>query len=599
MSQIQSAPYILFDFVDENRVKQRKIFKDPIEIVTALSPSEVKPALKRIQEAVKRGYYAVGYLSYEAAPAFDSAFNVHPNVVMPLVWFGIFAQYETDHECSEGNYRISEWKPTLTEESYHESIHQIHEAIARGDTYQVNYTMRLRSHFEGDSYALYTRLCDAQQADFSAMLQLGDFSILSASPELFFRKIGNQIITRPMKGTVKRGLWQEQDELLSKWLHQSVKNRAENVMITDLLRNDLSLIAETGSVHVPSLFDIEKYYTLFQMTSTVTANIRPDVEMSDIFAALFPCGSITGAPKISTMNLIHELEHTPREIYCGSIGMMSPDGSAIFNVAIRTVWIDHRSGQAEYGVGGGITWDSTASDEYEEAKTKALLLTEVKPKFELLESLRLENGTYTMLDEHIARMLDSALYLDFKANSEEIRKALIQHAQHHPAGLRKVRLLLSRSGSISVNSATITDFEGKLTVSIAEHPVPSNHRFLYHKTTHRTMYDKHRNQNDHAYDVLLWNEKGELTEFTTGNVVVELEGKRYTPRRESGLLAGVLRNQLLADGIIAERVLTLDDVTHASQIWLINSVRGWLPVQLTEDGMHASARNNLFNLTVG
>ncbi|WP_458123202.1 aminodeoxychorismate synthase component I [Paenibacillus sp. Z3-2] len=594
MNQPDANPYILFDFVGEDRCKQRKIFRNPVEVIKATSIEEVKPALRQIQDAVDQGYYAVGYVSYEAAPAFDPAFRVHSDVVLPLIWFGIFGGYDTGYASSSDEYRISEWEPTVTEKTYHQNIHKIHEAIARGDTYQVNYTMRLRSEYEGDPYAFYTKLCDAQQADYSAMLQLGDISILSASPELFFKKNGNQLETRPMKGTVKRGFYQEQDDELADWLYQSPKNRAENVMITDLLRNDLSVIAETGSVHVPRLFDIEKYYTLFQMTSTVTANTRSHIQLEDMFSALFPCGSITGAPKISTMDLIYELEDTPREIYCGSIGMLSPDGSSVFNVAIRTVWIDHQRNQAEYGVGGGITWDSTASDEYAEAKTKALMLTEQKPYFELLESLRLENGHYSLLERHLDRMMESASYFNFEAIREDIHNQLTAYANEHSTGLHKVRVLLSPVGQISVESTPLIETKETQTVALAKSSILSSQRFLYHKTTYRDMYDVHRMACGDGYDVLLWNEHRELTEFTTGNVVIEQQGKKYTPPRDSGLLAGTLRNQLLYDGVLEEKVLTYRDITEATNIWLINSVRGWIPVEVSQE----SLEHSLHELTI-
>ncbi|MCM3126804.1 aminodeoxychorismate synthase component I [Paenibacillus provencensis] len=579
-------PYIILDFVNEEKCKQRKVFSNPREVIMARNVSEVKEALQRVEQYTKEGYYAAGYVSYEAAPAFDSAFRVHQNTVLPLLWFGIF---DHDHggavhfECEK--FEVSAWSPTIEETTYNDHIRQIHEAIRRGDTYQVNYTMRLRSSFEGNPYNFYTRLCLAQQADYSAMLHMGDFSILSASPELFFKKKGRQIETRPMKGTVRRGVTLEEDKVLSEWLRNSDKNRAENVMITDLLRNDLGVIAEPGSVDVPSLFNIEKYYTLFQMTSTVTANIKEDTGLFDTFKALFPCGSITGAPKISTMHLIQELEHTPREIYCGSIGVINPDGSAIFNVAIRTVWIDHRTDQAEYGVGGGITWDSTAEEEYQEARTKALLLTEVRPEFQLLESIRLENGIYDLLDPHLQRMKNSAAYFEYEGNWDLIRQALLQHSTQHKDGIWKTRLLLSKNGSFNINNEPITNRNGVNEAVLAQSPISSANRFLYHKTTYREIYNGHYEKRGQAYDVLLWNENREITEFTTGNVVFEINNMKFTPPIHCGLLGGTLRNELVQSGLVVERVLTMRDLIEASQIWLINSVRGWISIDITQESL--------------
>lgn len=580
MKASHDSPYILIDFADDHDQVQRKVFTNPLDVLCARRVDEVRPVLKQVQKAVDQGYYAVGYVSYEAASAFDPAFSVHANPVLPLAWFGIFSDYDTEWNIPEGDYMIGDWVPTISEEEYRQGIRTILDAIARGDTYQVNYTMRLRSRFSGDPQAFYKRLCAAQQARYTAMIHLGEFSILSASPELFFAKRDGLIITRPMKGTVRRGRWLEEDEKRACWLQQSVKNRAENVMITDLLRNDLGLIAETGTVKVPKLFEIEKYYTLFQMTSTVTAVPKTGTTFEKLFEALFPCGSITGAPKVSTMNLIHQLEPSPREVYCGSIGMIAPDGSATFNVAIRTVWIDHRNGQAEYGVGGGITWESDAADEYEEAKTKALLLTEMRPEFQLLESILLENGTYFLLEEHMKRMESSAKYFDFSFDRSEMVERLEKHAAQHPHGMRKVRVLLARTGEITVESDAIRNPDTPIHVVLAENPVPSSDRFLYHKTTHREIYNSFFRRKGDAFDVLLWNEKGEITEFTMGNIVVEIEGQLYTPPRECGLLAGTFRNDLLKKGAVMERIIRVEDLDKAEQVWFINSVRKWLPVRI-------------------
>lgn len=582
----EDSPYIILDFVSDEEGRQRKVFTNPIEIIKAKDVSEVKAALERVEQYTKEGYYAAGYVSYEAAPAFDSAFEVHQNTVLPLLWFGIFDKDHNDEihfECEA--FEVSEWSPTIEEHTYKDHIRQIHHAIRRGDTYQVNYTMRLRSKFEGNPYNFYTRLCLAQQADYSAMVHMGDYSILSASPELFFKKKGRQIETRPMKGTVKRGVTLEEDEILSEWLRNSEKNRAENVMITDLLRNDLGVIAEPGSVEVPRLFNIEKYYTLFQMTSTVTADIKEEAGLFDTFKALFPCGSITGAPKISTMHLIQELENTPREIYCGSIGIINPDGSAVFNVAIRTVWIDHCTNIAEYGVGGGITWDSTAEEEYQEARTKALLLTEVRPEFQLLESIRLENGRFDLLEPHLERMKKSAAYFEFEGDWVSVRQALLQHSIQYRDGIWKVRMLLSKDGSFNLCNEPVIDINGPVEAILAQSPVSSASRFLYHKTTYRAIYNDHYENRGQAYDVLLWNEKRELTEFTTGNVVLEINNTKFTPPTHCGLLAGTLRNELIQSGLLVERVLTIRDMIEASQIWLINSVRGWISIDIAQESL--------------
>lgn len=555
----------------------------PEETVVALRVGEVRAALRAVQDAVKMGYTAVGYVAYEAAPAFDAALTVRGGAQMPLLWFGLFREPQPAAPPeAAGDFRLSTWHSATPREAYDAGIAAIRAAIARGATYQVNHTLRLRATFEGDDLAFYQRLCAAQQPAYCAYLNLGRYRVLSASPELFFHWRAGKLVTRPMKGTVRRGRWRGEDEEMAAWLAASEKNRAENVMIVDLLRNDLGRVAEVGSVRVPRLFDIERYPTLFQMTSTVTATPRPDLTLEELFAALFPCGSITGAPKVSTMRLIAQLERDPREVYCGAIGYLTADGEAMFNVAIRTVWLDTERGTAEYGVGGGITWDSTAEEEYREALTKAALLTEPRPTFDLLETLRLEDGAYPLLEGHLSRMADSATYFDFPFPDAALRAALDNVARTFPHEPRRVRLLLSPTGAVRAESAPLPPPPPEPPrVVLASTPISPTDRFLYHKTTHRTLYDAYRAARPDAWDVLLWNEEGELTEFTIGNLVVELAGQRYTPPLASGLLPGVQRAALLAADSVSERVLTRDDLREASRVWLINSVRGWVEVSLS------------------
>lgn len=560
----------------------RSFAATPEETIVAHRVGEVRAALRAVQAAVQAGYTAVGYLSYEAAPAFDAALTVRDGAQMPLLWFGLFRDPQPSSPTAPaGAFRLSDWQPATPREEYDAGIAAIRAAIARGATYQVNHTLRLRATFAGDDLAFYHRLCAAQQPAYCAYLNLGRYRVLSASPELFFHWRAGELITRPMKGTVRRGRWRGEDEELAAWLAASEKNRAENVMIVDLLRNDLGRVAELGSVQVPRLFDIERYPTLFQMTSTVSATPRPDLTLEELFAALFPCGSITGAPKVSTMRLIAQLERDPREVYCGAIGYISPNGEAMFNVAIRTVWLDMERGTAEYGVGGGITWDSTAEEEYREALTKAALLTEPRPPFDLLETLHLEGGEYPLLDGHLHRMADSAAYFDFPFPVAALRAALDEVTRAFPDEPRRVRLLLSPTGAVRVESVPFPPLpDSPPRVTLARTPVSRTNRFLYHKTTHRALYDAQRAAHPDAWDVLLWNEEGELTEFTIGNLVIELAGHCYTPPLDCGLLPGVQRAALLAAGSVSERVLTRNDLREASRVWLINSVRGWVEVTL-------------------
>jgi len=584
MDRIAGAPSLVFDFPDGQGGRRRLGFVEPEGEVLALSFSEVRPALREVDGAARRGLYAAGYVAYEAAPAFDPALKVRDGSEIPLLWFGLYREPVdfTFREPSLG-FSLSPWQPTTSREDYDRNIARIRQAIAEGITYQVNYTLRLEAEFEGDDWALYNRLKLAQGDGYCAYLDLGRFCILSASPELFFRREKDRIITRPMKGTVRRGRWNEEDQELSCWLAASEKNQAENVMIVDLLRNDLGRLAEIGSVRVPRLFEIERYRTVFQMTSTIDARIPPTTTLEDIMAALFPSGSVTGAPKVSTMDLIAQLEDRPRQVYCGSIGIVSPAGMAVFNVAIRTMLIDRDKGRAVYGVGGGIVWDSTAEDEYREALLKAAVLGDGWPRFDLLETLRWDGKSYFLLEAHLRRLARSAEYFDIPLSMEAIESALEKQAQSFPQQGRRVRLLVSPEGEVRVESDPLpAPSSVPLPVTLAPRPICRSNRFLYHKTTYRSFYDDLKRGRPEVFDVLLWNEEGELTEFTIGNLVLEMEGRFWTPPRESGLLPGVFRESLLRQGKIHERTLSMDDLGKSSSLWLINSLRGWVPVCLID-----------------
>lgn len=599
MSEIRPFPWLRFDFRPDDpeaaTPSQPLIFARPEQVIVARRVGDVLPALRRVQEAADAGFYAAGYVAYEAAPAFDPAMRVQspgPVSDFPLLWFGIFAQPQSEPELSPHDknelelYSLSEWKPSTSRSQYDHNIEAIREAIARGETYQVNYTLRLRAQLRGDDYALYARLLRAQQARYGAYLDIGRYRILSASPELFFHRRGERIVTRPMKGTIARGRWLEEDQEQAQILANSEKNRAENIMIVDLLRNDLGRIAVPGSVQVSDLFRLERYPTVWQMTSTVEATI-PAATIREIFGALFPCGSVTGAPKIQTMRHIAALEDSPRQVYCGAIGVISPDGTSTFNVAIRTLLVDTQTDTAEYGAGGGITWDSTPQDEYAELLAKAAVLQAETSEFDLLETLRLENGDYWLLEPHLQRLRDSAAYFGFSDAQKTARIALQGVGEKHRTGTWRVRLLFSAQGEFATQVFPLEpNREGALPVILAASPVDSTNRYLYHKTTHREVYAAHRrvmeSRGSEIYDAMLWNERGELTEFTTGNLIVELDGSLWTPPRECGLLAGIERNEALAQGKIHERILTRNDLNHCIGVWLINSVRGWLCVKFVE-----------------
>lgn len=547
---------------------------------------EVLPALQRIDKLVNEdGLHAAGFLSFESAPAFDKAHQINSTQVkFPLLWFGIYPRARKFSFPKPDTIKPEvSWLPTTDRETYNEAIDRIKEHIRTGQTYQVNYTMRLRTNFKTDPWKFFIHLAQIQN-NYAAYIDIGRYVIASVSPELFFKLDGESITARPMKGTIKRGRFTIEDKEKSNWLYNSEKNRAENVMIVDMIRNDLGRIAKIGSVHVPELFTLEKYPTLWQMTSTIKA--KTDASITEIFTALFPCASITGAPKINTMRIISELETTPRIIYTGSIGYFVPNRKASFNVAIRTVLIDRNKETAEYGVGGGIVWDSTSNDEYTEALLKARTLTEDNREFSLFETmLWTPKEGFFLLEKHIERLLESADYFDFSNSSNLSKMSLetyLKDISSHFKSPQRVRLILEKNGKLSTKSEPyqILDDYPKIAVCLAKKPVNTENVFLFHKTSRRSVYDLARKDFPEYDDVLLYNEQDELTEFTIGNIVVEMDGKYLTPPVSCGLLAGTFRGHLLKVGQIQERVIRVEELKHTNEVFLVNSVRKWQRVNL-------------------
>lgn len=559
-------------------------FENPLEIVTVSQPDQVLPALQRIEQLVDaHGWYAAGFISYEAAPAFDPAFVTHAAGDLPLLWFGLYDSPRTSVvlEPSGAAFALETWTPSVTRSAYDAAIDQVKQHIARGETYQVNYTFRLKAKFTGSPLDLFATMLQTQPVDYPAYIQTGQYVICCASPELFFALDGDHVTCRPMKGTAPRGRTLAEDRAQAEDLRASLKQRAENVMIVDMLRNDLGRIAQIGSVTVPKLFETERYRTLWQMTSTVTAQVT--APFSELMGALFPCASITGAPKVSTMGIIAALETAPRGIYTGTIGFLAPGRRAQFNVAIRTAVIDRETGQAEYGVGGGVVWDSTARDEYAESLLKARAITAPQPDFSLLETLRWTPPEGWFLPErHLSRLSDSAEYFGFPFDKAMI-EARLTVLEKSFQGPQRVRLLLLPDGTLKDEGTLLPPQSvNPLRVKLAVYPIDDSDVFLYHKTTRRTVYEQARAAQPDCDDVLLYNQRGELTDFTIGNLVAQLDGQLVTPPVACGLLPGTFRADLLAQGMIQERELYREDLVRCTKLFLVNSVRGWVEIELIE-----------------
>ncbi|BDD86376.1 aminodeoxychorismate synthase component I [Desulfofustis limnaeus] len=587
---------------------QSLLFINPVDRLVCRSPADRPAFLKRMQSRLDRGEFLAGWFAYEffgegphlrsrPEPAIYAEFGVYPP---PLV-------HDHRHEGESfpgadsfptaATYQLSDLAPNLTGEEYCRAIRRILDYIAAGDTYQVNYTCKMHFRLHGSITRFYRDLRRSQPVPYGCFQKSGDRYILSFSPELFFRAGAGRIIARPMKGTAKRGRSLDEDQRLAELLRTDIKNRSENVMIVDLLRNDLSRLLEGmggGRVAVPSLFDVERYQTVLQMTSTVTAGYArtagptPD----ELIRALFPCGSVTGAPKIRTMEIIRELEHEPRGVYTGAIGYFSPDGGAVFNVPIRTVAIDGERG--EMGIGSGIVADSDPEDEWRECLLKARFLTNPLPDFELVETMLYQPvGGYLFFDDHLQRLSRSAEYYGFTYDAGEASVALAAHGPTvERASWHRVRLTLARHGAITITSRPCAQPAALalpdpataagapiVTVGLAGEPVDSANPWLFHKTTHRPQYERALKsaQADNLFDLVFCNERDELTEGCISNIFVLIDGCYLTPPESSGLLAGVMRNRLLtAPGPVPvrEQVLTRADLLRARRIVVCNSVRG-------------------------
>ncbi len=555
--------------------------------IIASGPADVLPALARVEAATAQGLHAAGFVSYEAASGLGTGLTTRPAGGCPLLWFGLFRERHPHHlpntcQSPAKAYAATEWTTSVSQQEYRETVAAIRDLIAAGDTYQVNYTLRHRFRFAGDAKTSFADLCRTQPTPYAAFIDTGRYQILSASPELFFDLRDRVLTTRPMKGTASRGRWWEEDEAAKHALRVSAKERAENLMIVDLLRNDMGMVARTGSVRVRSLFDVETLGTVHQLTSTIQAELRAGIGMVALFQALFPCGSVTGAPKRRTMEIIAGQEKSPRGVYTGCIGYVSPGGDARFSVAIRTIVIDSATGRGELGIGSGITYESRAEAEYAECLAKGRFARQKPREFQLIESLLFEEGTgYFLLERHLERLARSAAYFAFPLAPDAAEKILAEVASTL-VGRHKVRLLLSRQGKITGESTPIGEEPGEreLTATFATRAVDSTDPFLYHKTTCRRLYADEAALRPDCVDVLFVNERGEVTEGAISTIVARIGGELVTPPLACGLLPGIFREELLASGVIKERLISREELERAAEVYLVNSVRKWRRVAL-------------------
>ncbi len=597
--QKQKKPFVLLD--DTLSGKGSILFINPGKIISCTTPEELDAAFSLMDRERQAGRHLAGFLSYELGYLLeDKLANLLPcdtNSNVPLLWFGSFEKAITLSPAEahkflakqrSGDYSLTNLKPSMDEQSYCTAIHKVQDYIAAGDTYQVNYTFKHHFDISGDSIALFQELRQRQNVSNGAYIETGHHTILSLSPEIFLSTQGPKARTRPMKGTVQRGKTPKEDTDNKVWLTKDEKSRAENLMIVDLLRNDMGRVCEVGSIEVTELFTVETYRSLHQMTSNIIGKLRPEISPADLIRQLFPCGSITGAPKVRTMEIISELEEQPRGVYTGSIGHIAPNGDTRFNVAIRTLMMD-KMGKGEMGIGSGIVYDSSPEAEYQECLLKGQFLSGnlagyAKPLFDLIETLRWEEETgYFLLEEHLERLENSAGFFAYPFQKENVCLAL---KSLELKGTQRVRLLLHKDGSTTVTATPMEqpDPQKPIGYVVSKKTVDSSDIFFYHKTTRREFYEDElvrQNQLTGCTEVLFTNEHGEITEGARTNVFIEIDGKLFTPPISSGVLNGTFRTHLLKTGYkdIAEKVLTLDDLEAADTVFFGNSVRNLMPAQ--------------------
>jgi para-aminobenzoate synthetase/4-amino-4-deoxychorismate lyase len=592
----ERAPLLL---LEDNTAPEARalLFSDPVEVLACSDPVQLTDALAKIEAAAKSGLWAAGFLTYEAG------YLLEPNLMplyrtpgkLPLLWFGFFEQPEqlvstTLDDClnsldlAEG-YKTEDLGLSLSRQNYLAAIARIKELITAGDVYQINYTLKHLFNWSGNPLAFYRALRGKQKVAHGGFLRTEDFAILSRSPELFIGIKKRWATCRPMKGTAPRGRTNEEDREIADWLRSDEKSRAENLMIVDLLRNDLSRVSEIGSVSVDPLFAVERYSTLHQMTSTVTGRLKPGIGPRAVLENLFPCGSITGAPKVRAMEIIHELEPKFRGLYTGSLGYFSPEGNAHFNVAIRTLVLT-ADGKGEMGIGSGIVFDSDPEAEFEECLLKAHFLNREAQEFELIETFCFDQDrSLHYLEEHLDRLEDSAAYFSFPYRRSEVLGQLRSFCGETANPPARVRLLLDKTGRVRLSFTPLApgDTPSPLKIRLADQAVDSSDTFLFHKTTQRDFYDQNialAQKESDLDDLLFVNERGEVTEATRFNLFLQLDDRMVTPPVTSGLLPGVLRRHLLDKGKVEERVIRPHDLKCAQQLFLGNSVRGLIEAQL-------------------
>jgi para-aminobenzoate synthetase/4-amino-4-deoxychorismate lyase len=593
LEQIESLDNVVLLETNRYDKKNKKslLFLNPLKVITCNRGEKLKDKINEVEREIKKGRYAAGFLSYEAGYFFESSLSTKNKYDFPLLWFGI---YKKPLDVSlplktppKQEFFLREKPANIDYKRYKRDIEKIKEHLAKGDVYQINYTFKKQYDYAGDWKSLYKNLRQSQKVSYAAVIKSDKKLILSLSPELFFRKEGRLIETHPMKGTYERGRNQKEDKKNINLLKNSAKDRSENLMIVDLLRNDFGRISKMGSIDAKKLFKVEKYKTLLQMISVVKGKLDKQVSLYDIFKSTFPCGSVTGAPKIRAMQIIRALEKEPRGIYTGSIGYISPQKKSVFNVAIRTLVLETDKKKAQMGIGSGIVYDSDKKKEFKECLLKADFTKGLDKDFELIETILVkENKKIDLLSYHLKRLKNSLKYFEFCYNEGVIKDKLQKHLKKlNNSKKYKLRLLHKRDGSFKISSRPLSGAKQEsLKVAICPKKVNSGNIFLYHKTTNRELYDKEYKKalKQGLAEVFFFNEKDQLTEGAISNIIIKKDNCYYTPPLNCGLLNGVYREYLFnkKDFPLKEKILYIKDLKTADNIFVCNSLRGLREVKI-------------------
>ncbi|HEY6437176.1 MAG TPA: aminodeoxychorismate synthase component I [Ignavibacteriaceae bacterium] len=590
---VEENPYSAFFYTPSVYKKAVSfLFLKPIEIITIYKKEDLDFSFKLINKLIDKGFFGYSLIEYEAGFLFEQKLtNLLKDESEKLIQFFFFEKDEVKkiksskisiYDLSDDKYSVTDFNLNRTHDEFVNDIGKIKNYIKAGDTYQVNYTVKGKFNFKGSYSSFFQKLLFNQSAKYSAFINNNDSFILSLSPELFFHKTDKKIISYPMKGTVRRGFSDNSDLISKTELIKSEKNLTENVMIVDLIRNDFGRICRYGSVVVPKLFKVEKYESLFQMVSEVQGKLKKKTDVRKIIQNIFPCGSVTGAPKIRTMEIIDEIESEKRGIYTGSIGLLTPNEIKM-NVAIRTITINKNIAGGVIGLGSGIVWDSDPENEYEEVLLKSKFLTEPLDYFEIFETMKYENGEISFLDNHLSRMRSAANYFIFKFNEKKIKKQFESVLSDlDKQQIKKIRIALNKWGKVNIDVSDIPNLKKNISIIISQHKIISKDKFRYFKTTNRKLYDDDHSYNNSKgfYEVLYFNEREELAEGSRTNIFLRKENVWFTPSLESGALPGVYRKYYIEmHPEVSEKKLTIDDLVNADELMLTNALRGEVKVK--------------------